>query len=243
MRKLGIIGGMGPLAGCEFYRMLIEATPAKCDQDHFDVILSGHASIPDRTEAVESGDASGLIAAIAEDIELFANNKVGLITMTCNTSHSFYSQLQELSPIPFFNMVKNAVHGLKENFHDKQVTLFSTRGTYFSNVYLDYARALGLDLRYPEDEDIEVIMRSIYHVKKTQETRIPQLDPLLDRYTANNGLVLLACTELSVLELPDKYHASVADSMEMMVNAVVKLMTADDGDFQAMLPRYTGGPE
>lgn len=58
MRKLGIIGGMGPLAGCEFYRMLIEATPAQCDQDHFDVILSGHASIPDRTEAVESGDAS-----------------------------------------------------------------------------------------------------------------------------------------------------------------------------------------
>ncbi len=243
MRKLGIIGGMGPLAGCEFYRMLIEATPAQCDQDHFDVILSGHASIPDRTEAVESGDASRLIAAIGEDIELFAKNKVGLIAMTCNTSHTFYKELQELTSIPFFNMVKNAVHELKEDVHQRQVTLFSTRGTYFSGVYLDYAQALGLDLRYPEPEDIELVMHSIYHVKKTQETRIPQLDPLLDKYTADNGLVLFACTELSVLDLPEQYQPDVADSMKMMVNSVVKLMTADDENFQTMLARYTGGVE
>lgn len=243
MRRLGIIGGMGPLAGCEFYRMLIEATPAKCDQDHFDVILSGHASIPDRTEAVESGDGSNLIAAIAEDIELFAQNEIDLIAMTCNTSHTFYRELQEISPIPFFNMVKNAVHLLKENHPERQVTLFSTRGTYVSNVYLDYAKALGLDLRYPEEEDKDLVMRSIYHVKKTQETRIPQLDSILDKYTADEGLVLFACTELSVLDIAEKYHNKVADSMKMMVNSVVKLMTADEKGFQNMLPRYTGGVE
>ncbi len=243
MRRLGIIGGMGPLAGCEFYRMLIETTPAKRDQDHFDVILSGHASIPDRTEAVENGDGSHLIAAIAEDIELFANNEIDLIAMTCNTSHTFYKELQTLSPIPFFNMVKNAVHELKENNPDRRVTLFSTRGTYISNVYLDYAKAHKLDLRYPEDEDKDLVMRSIYHVKKTQETRIPQLDTVLDKYTADDGLVLFACTELSVLDIPEKHHNKVADSMKMMVNSVVKLMTADEESFQNMLPRYTGGVE
>ena len=88
-----------------------------------------------------------------------------------------------------------------------------------------------------------LVMHSIYHVKKTQETRIPQLDPLLDKYTADNGLVLFACTELSVLDLPEQYQPDVADSMKMMVNSVVKLMTADDENFQTMLARYTGGVE
>ncbi len=243
MKKLGIIGGMGPLAGCEFYRMLIEQTPAKRDQDHFDVILSGHASIPDRTEAVESGNGSRLISAIAQDIELFSQNDIDLIAMTCNTSHSFYGKLQELSPIPLFNMVKNAVLELKELVAEREVTLFSTRGTYKSEVYLLYAKALGLSLHYPSDADQELIMHSIYHVKETQETRIPALDPLLETYTANHGIVLFACTELSVLDVPEKFRNNIADSMQMMAQAVVKLMTADDADFRYLLSRYTGCAE
>lgn len=231
---------MGPLAGCEFYRMLIEATPARRDQDHFDVILSGHASIPDRTEAVESGDSSQLIAAISEDIQLFEQNDISLIAIPCNTSHTYYEELQELSSIPIFNMVKNAVKKLKEEAPDRQVTLFSTRGTYKSGVYLRYAEALGLDLRYPEEADQELVMRSIYHVKGTQETRIPQLDPLLDKYTAEGGLVLFACTELSVLEIPEKYCNNVADAMMMMALGVVDLMKAGEEDFEKLLPSFVG---
>ena len=106
MKKLGIVGGMGPLAGCEFYRMLIEATPADCDQEHFDVLLSGHASIPDRTLAVESGDYAPLLAAIGEDLALFEHSGMDLVSIPCNTSHTYYDELQNLTSIPIFNMVK-----------------------------------------------------------------------------------------------------------------------------------------
>ena len=243
MKKLGIIGGMGPLAGCEFYRMLIEATPASCDQEHFDVILSGHASIPDRTEAIESGNSAPLVAAIGEDLDLFSRNGIALVTIPCNTSHTFYEELASISSVPIFNMVKNAVVELKEKFGERPVTLFSTRGTYRSEVYSKYAQAAGLDLRYPTKEDREAVMRAIYHVKSTQEVRIPWLDPLLDKYTQNGGLVLFACTELSVLDILPEHKHNVADAMTMMALAVVKLMTAADPDFDTMLPRYTGAPD
>ena len=49
---LGIIGGMGPNASSLFYKMLIEKTPAAKDQDHMDLMMLSHASMPDRTAAI-----------------------------------------------------------------------------------------------------------------------------------------------------------------------------------------------
>ena len=46
---LGVLGGLGPLAGAAFYRRLIERTDAALDAEHISVILSGNTQIPDRT--------------------------------------------------------------------------------------------------------------------------------------------------------------------------------------------------
>ena len=46
---LGILGGLGPAASCYLYQMLIDHTPASCDQDHIDIVISSRASTPDRT--------------------------------------------------------------------------------------------------------------------------------------------------------------------------------------------------
>ena len=36
MKKLGIIGGMGPMATADLYRRVIELTPADSDQEHIE---------------------------------------------------------------------------------------------------------------------------------------------------------------------------------------------------------------
>ena len=46
---LGIIGGVGPLASSYLYEMITKNTKATSDQEHLDIILLSHASIPDRT--------------------------------------------------------------------------------------------------------------------------------------------------------------------------------------------------
>ncbi|MDD2295623.1 MAG: aspartate racemase, partial [Eubacteriales bacterium] len=53
---LGILGGMGPLASQLLYRRITEKTLADSDQDHIDLVLLSHATMPDRTEAILSGD-------------------------------------------------------------------------------------------------------------------------------------------------------------------------------------------
>ena len=65
MRKiLGVIGGMGPEATAYFYEEVIAHTRALKDQDHIDMVILSHASMPDRTGAINSGEHDELLAAI-----------------------------------------------------------------------------------------------------------------------------------------------------------------------------------
>ena len=72
-------------------------------------------------------------------------------------------------------------------------------------------------------------------------SEVPWLDPLVDKYTRDSGLVLFACTELSVLDILPQHADKVADAMSMMALAVVKLMKSEHEDFVRLLPRYVGG--
>ena len=84
-KVLGVAGGMGPLATQLFYRRIIEKTDADMDQDHVDMILLNHASMPDRTEAILSGNTDELYRLLLKDILFLEESNVAAIAIPCNT--------------------------------------------------------------------------------------------------------------------------------------------------------------
>ena len=55
-KKIGVLGGMGPMASQLFYKLVTEKTAADCDQDHVRMVIYSDASMPDRTGAILSGE-------------------------------------------------------------------------------------------------------------------------------------------------------------------------------------------
>ena len=49
MKKLGIIGGMGPMATIVFMQKIISMTDASSDQEHIEMVVEHCPDIPDRT--------------------------------------------------------------------------------------------------------------------------------------------------------------------------------------------------
>jgi aspartate racemase len=58
---------MGPAATVDFFRRVVEATPAGRDQDHLHVLIDNDPSVPDRTRAVagDGPDPGPQLAAMA----------------------------------------------------------------------------------------------------------------------------------------------------------------------------------
>src|SRR5690554_4447043 len=89
---LGILGGMGPAATADFYRRLIEATPAETDAEHVPVIVWGDPRTPDRSEAI-TGVGEDPTPWLRAGIRTLRSAGATKIVVPCLTSHYFLRTL------------------------------------------------------------------------------------------------------------------------------------------------------
>ena len=73
--RLGIIGGVGSMASAYFYEMIIENTKVNCDQEHIDMVILNHATIPDRTAYILGKSNKSPLPELLKDIKFFLENK------------------------------------------------------------------------------------------------------------------------------------------------------------------------
>ena len=59
--KMGILGGMGPMATSFLFDRIVRHTEAARDQDHIDLVILNRATMPDRTRAILHGEGEEII--------------------------------------------------------------------------------------------------------------------------------------------------------------------------------------
>ena len=107
---LGILGGLGPMAGAYFYELLITHTKADSDQEHIDTVLSGRASTPDRTAFICGRSDQNPLDQMLADAKRLVAYGADILAMPCNTAHYFYDSLSRLAAeCPLINIVEVTV--------------------------------------------------------------------------------------------------------------------------------------
>lgn len=218
-KKLGIIGGMGPLATNVFFRNIIDSTKAETDQEHIWTVISSHSTMPDRTKVIkENLDKDTIVNATREDIEILEEAKVDKIAIPCNTFHYFYDEVQSLTKIPIINMIEETMKKFSEELGNKAIIL-STTGTRDAKVYEKYADKYGIEILEIADEFYERTMKIIYEIKATNTVERPEFIQLLEEVNMNYNPdgIIIACTELSLIPLEDYKKNNVIDAMDVLV--------------------------
>lgn len=224
-KVLGVLGGMGPLATQLFYRQIIERTEASCDQDHVDMILFNHASMPDRTTAILTGHTEELFAALAEDAKRLEKTGATAIAIPCNTSHYFADRLQGEVSIPIINMIREtAKHIAKLEKPVKCVGILATDGTINSGLYQKACEEQGIKPIVPSPKNQALVMKIIYEgIKGGKPIDYNDFITIEGELSANGcQAAILACTELScfkeIYRLPDYY----IDAMEVLADRSIE---------------------
>jgi aspartate racemase len=211
---IGIIGGVGPYAGLDFFRKILLNTRTVKDQDHLNCILvSCSTLIPDRTEFLLSKEpgknpALGLFTCA----ETLHRSGARYVSVACNTAHAdriftpFCNMVKENFPdLVIVNMLETCATYVKTHSLTR-IGLLATLGTYKSKVYHEYFKETdGCTLLEPESRGQEKIHESIYSeqfgikaysqpVKETaKQIILNEIDRLWER---GAEAVILGCTEL-----------------------------------------------
>jgi aspartate racemase len=217
--KLGIIGGMGPLATSIFFSRIIDSTEATKDQEHIWTVISSHSTMPDRTSViVEKLDHDVIIQAVSEDIRIMEAANVERISIPCNTFHYFYDEVQNLTDIPIINMIDETMKEFSLKYGKKALVL-STVGTKQAGVYEKYAKPNNIEILDLDEKYVTQINDLIYEIKSTNIVDRPDFIELLEELfeVYNPDGIILSCTELSLMPLGKFANNKVLDAMDILV--------------------------
>ncbi len=221
---LGVLSGMGPMAGALFYKKITEMTVADRDQDHLNIILISNAQIPDRSAAILSGDdAPG--RALHDDCKTLESLGCKAICATCNTAHYFLHQFDDLS-IPIISMVRETAKEMGRLYRGKKIALLATNGTIEVGLYQEALRHEGVEPYICSEEGRKATMHLIYDCIKGGKPADKESLALIDEEIRAAGCAgaLLACTELSVIKDEEKLDDYYTDPMEVLVARAIEFM-------------------
>ena len=223
MYKLGVIGGMGPLATVNFYERVVLNTEAKCDNEHIDMIVLNHSTMPDRTKCIIENRKTEFLEAIKKDFAILENIGVEAVAIPCNTSHYFYDEFKKLTDLKIINMIEETILEVKKS-GVKKISVFGTLGTLNSKVYEKYAKEYELEVKEVSEADKQAVMDIIYNIKETNNLDNKQFTNILNRYCDDETVGIIACTELSLLDIPECINT--VDALNVLVKRSIELSGA-----------------
>lgn len=225
--KLGVLGGVGPLATIYFAELVIRHTDATTDQQHVSMIILNHAAIHDRTNYILDPSEPNPLPQMIDDAKTLERAGADYIVIPCNTAHFFYDEIQNSVNTKIINIIEETVLHIKNTMPDaKKVGILATKGTLVSGSYQNMLKKHGLDYAVPDDGDTEALMEIIYdQVKAGKQVNIESFWRIINNLKkAGCDCVVLGCTELSIIyrdySIADE---TIIDSLVTLAKKSIKL--------------------
>lgn len=253
MNNIGIVGGVGPLAGVDLHKKIIKNTNAHSDQEHLPVyhISCGHL-ITDRTEYYLNQTLKNPAIAIFNVITQLHQMQCSIIGIPCNSAHipCIRDALDNVIQLSYSNDIE-VLHLIKEvGLHIKsegieKVGLLATKGTIQSKLYQETLDKMGIQVVVPTtDERINRVHDSIYHAEygikakslvtdRAREILLEETEHLIHEGVES---VVLGCTELPLALTEDMVRIPLLDATDVLARAMIyrsnpsKLMGAAKSD-------------
>ncbi len=221
-QTLGIIGGVGPLATMFIGEMIVRRTKAQKDQEHLHTIIDNDTNIPDRTAFILDNTKENPVPVIIEDAKKLASVGADMIAIPCNTAHTFYDEIQEGSPIPVLDMIRETAKRASE-LGAERVGILATTGTLTSHMYQDALEEYGITPVVPDNEMRAHVMSIIYdYVKAGKNVTQDDWQPIEDAMLALNcDRLVLGCTELSIVNRDLKLSNLYIDSLIVLAERAI----------------------
>jgi aspartate racemase len=223
-RTVGILGGMGPEATVDLMQRIIRLTPAQDDADHVRMLVDNNPRVPSRIAALIEGTGSSPAPTLRAMAEGLVAQGADFLAMPCNTVHHYHAEVAAGLPVPFLNMVELAAAALaKLDPRIFRVGLLASSALRKIELYEPYLAAQGMQVLYPGavvQESLMALIRAIKAQSVTPEHRAAFGAAAADLEGAGADVLLIACTELSLVDDELETGLPVYDAAEILSEAI-----------------------
>lgn len=220
--RLGVIGGLGPMATAYYLELVIRMTDVKRDQEHPEIIIMNIPSIPDRTAYILGNSTDSPLEPMVELGKQMKALGATVVATPCVTAHYFHEDLQTGIGLPVIHVIRATAELLK-NAGVRRVGLMATDGTVQSGIFQRQVEEQGMELVLPTPEGQQGVMRLIYDQVKAGIRPDMELFAAIRSELRRNGaeVIVLGCTELSLLKKEQDLGDGILDVLDVLAKESV----------------------
>ena len=217
---------MGPESTAELLVHLTRCTPAAVEQDHFRVVVDSNPKIPNRTEALLSGELEPVIRAMADTALNLEKAGAEIIGIPCNTAHAFLADVRKFVEIPVVDMVDATARRASELFEPgSAVGLLATDGTVRTRLYHEALERYGLMAIAPPTPGVQNAIMDALEAVKIHGVSLDIYQALAlgvrDLVTENVAGLIAGCTEVSLVFLRHEPELPWIDPLQVLAGTLV----------------------
>lgn len=216
-KKLGVIGGLGPIATAYFYELVSRMTDAYLDQDHIDINIISKPSIPDRTDYILRRSDNSPLPHMIEAGRALVDMGADYIAIPCITAHYFYEELSRNINSPIIHIICEAVRYLK-NHGSMRVGIMATEGTIKSSLFQNELIKYSIEPLVPSAHCQSLVTSLIYqNVKAGAPVIMENFREVTAELKAKGAdTIILGCTELSMIKRDEDIGSGFLDALEVL---------------------------
>lgn len=226
---IGILGGMGPLATVELMRRVVESTPARGDGDHIHMLVDNNPHVPSRIAALVEGGGTNPEAELRRMARRLRDGGCDLLAMPCNTAHFYVDAVREESGLEVLDMVSLTMSRLSRlRPAASRVGILGSKAVEQTGLFARACQSVGMEAVFPTGAQADALMDLIKGVKRNapREGLRRRFAEILDAYQPGCGhkpdVLLVACSELSILYPLEDEKEGVEDSLRVLVDEILR---------------------
>ena len=220
---VGILGGMGPMAGVDIQKKIITNTKAERDQDHIKIIYYNNPAISDRSDFI-NGTGKSPVADIIEGLRKLEDFGADFLVIACNTSHIFLPEIKKSTKKPIISIVDETVSYISKEFKDPKIGILATRGSIKMGLYSSPLRDLGYRIiDIPEDIQMYVDL-AIKNAKGRSDLSSARRNILkvVEFLTSNRAsVIVMGCTEIPLIMPAKIEEVCLVDPNEIISLSII----------------------
>ena len=227
MKRLGVIGGLGPLATAHFYDLILQMTDAQSDQEHIEIVIYSKPTIPDRTEYILGKSKDNPAIPMLEIGQKLVSMGAENIAIPCMTAHYFMELLSRSITAPI-------IHGIREIAQYMRMEgirfagLLATEGTIAGQMFQQECKNCGIECLVPANDSQKAISGMIYQsIKANRPVEFDRFREVSRQLRLQGAEILvLGCTELSLLKRDYDLGEGYLDSLEVLAMRSIQISEA-----------------
>lgn len=225
MKKLGVIGGLGPETTAEFYLDVAFSCQRKNKTNRPSIIIS---SVP-LNYKIEKEAISKNVGIerckpfLVREAKRLEHAGADFLVMPCNSLHIFIEEIRSSVKIPILSIVEETVKFLK-NKSFKKVGIVSTSATIKNKLYEKAFEKNKIDYISPDEFQQaklgKIILNLVRGIKNNQDRK--ELVEIIKSFREKRvDCVILACTDLQLL-IPEIPNFKIFDTMKILAEAATE---------------------